>query len=165
MSDSTEYQTCDRCERDTPLDDITKIELEETWSVCGGCLVALDEEVEFFDQRERWTKKQHERAVNILDEIDEVECVIHDFEDNLIIVHTAYATSDVVVDLCEHFGLVITSFHPVWEMESEWKCIDNHGSIYQITLEYRNFSPEPKPTHFKYLPRHIENVEPNDKQF
>lgn len=144
------------------MDDIT---LSEERRVCEGCVRALSEDVDYYDWRTRYTEEQHERAVNLLSDQDEIECVISSYDDGQIIVHTQYVSSNVVTDFCNHFGFKILSFGPQWHVDQMWPCMDQHGDIYEVVLEYNHNSPQPIPMAAVFQEDHIEMLDGNDKQF
>jgi hypothetical protein len=155
--------TCDRCENE--VDSVTSVTLLEEHELCEACRRALSAEVLNYDWRDRYTKEQHERATELLAERDEIECVINSYEDGQIVVHTPYVSSDVITDFCNHFGFVILSFGPQWHADGMWPCVDQHGDIFEIVLEYNSDCPQPVPISAKFFENHIERVDGNDEQF
>lgn len=160
---SDEYEECDRCEKE--FDELQKINLGIEKEVCEACQTALIEEVDYYDWRDRYTEDQHERAVSILSDRPEVECVLDDYERGQIIVHTNYVSSDVVYGVCEHFGFKIDSFGPQWYKQGEWPCLDSHESVMQIVLTYDHTCEYPIPTSCIFEDEHIDNLDGNDEQF
>jgi hypothetical protein len=116
-------------------------------------------------QLDEYTEEQHERAVSLLSERDEIQCVITDFEEGLVVVHTPYVTSDVVKDFCLHFGYEIVRFGPAWEKESILPCMSDHGSTFEIALSYTMKSDSPIPLNVEFVSEHIDELDENDKQF
>lgn len=154
---------CDRCGRDA---EVETIQIASDWyHLCDGCIVDLRESIELYDWEDRYTEEQHERAISVLSDVDEINCVIGSYEDATIVVHTAYVSSDVVADVCDHFGLRIVAFYPRWDLDDTWPCVDDHGSIFEIVLEYTSHSPTPIPTSVIFEETHIENLDENDRQF
>lgn len=162
---SDEYDTCDRCGRDVYPDDLQTITVVEKHEVCPGCMNDVSEDIDNYDWQDRYTEEQHERAVSLLAERDEILCVISSYEDAQIIVHTPYVTSDVVLDFCNHFGFYITHFAPCWKQESEYPCINDHGSVFQITLSYTHRSRPPIPMNVEFKPSRIDDLSESDQQF
>lgn len=156
---------CDRCERDVPDNSLQSVSLNEEHSICTGCIDVLDDEIQFFDWKEAYTEDQHSRAEEILDSIDEIECIISDYSDGKIVVHTQYVDLAVVADVCEHFGFRISAFGPRWEHDSRWPCAEIHGSIFEIVLQYDHLCETPIPMTVAFEPRHIDTLDGNDKQF
>lgn len=154
---------CDRCDRD--FDDLTSVQLGEERQLCEPCVGALREKVDFHDWKDRYTEEQHERAVSLLSEYDEFECVISSYEDGQVVLHTPYVTSDVVTDFCNHFGYTILSFGPQWEVDRMWPCMGTHGDMFEIVLEYNHSSSQPIPLNVEFHEDHIERIDGNDKQF
>lgn len=161
----SEYETCERCGRDVPSGDRTTVDLLNSYEVCYGCAETLTGDVEFYDWQDRYTEEQHERAVEELSNRDEIKCVISDYEQGAIIIHTPYVSSDVVADFCEHFGFQIRGFHPVWEQEDKWPCVSDHGSLFEVSLSYEQNSDSPIPIKFKFETTHIDTLSDSDKQF
>lgn len=162
---SDEYDECERCGHDRLPEDMRTIELEDEWYVCAGCIAALEEDIVYRDWQDRYTEEQHERAVSLLSERDEFECIISSYEDGQIVLHTSYVSSDVVTDFCNHFGFQIVSFGPQWENDEMWPCMHQHGSLFEIVLEYNHRSQQPVPLSVTFQENHIERVDGNDKQF
>lgn len=163
--DDDKYETCERCGRDSPPEHMESITLLEERSLCEGCVFALDYRVEQYDWRDRYTEEQHKRALSIVRERDEIECSIESYEDGQIIIHTRYVTSDVITDLCNHFGFKVVAFGPQWKQQEAWPCMKRHGSIFEIVLQYDHTCPKPVPMSVQFDDAHIEQVDENDKQF
>lgn len=153
---------CSRCERD--WDDVEYVAVLDA-ELCDACLRALDENIEYYNWKKKYTEDQHERATSLFSEREEILCVINSYEDGQIVVHTQYVTSDVVTDFCDHFGFEIVAFGPRWEQEESWPCMSEHGSIFEIVLEYNNSCDPPAPMTVKFIDNDIERVDENDKQF
>jgi len=154
---------CDRCFRE--YEDLQTIELREEHEICQGCVRSFEEDVFYYDWQDRYTEEQHERALSLFSERDEIECVISSYEDGQVIVHTRYVSSDVITDFCNHFGYQILSFSPQWSDDAMWPCMTQHGDIFEIVLEYNHDCPHPVPTSTIFQEPHIGNLDGNDKQF
>lgn len=154
---------CDRCEYE--YENLNTVELKKERRLCDGCIRALDEDVYYYRWQDRYTKEQHERALSLLSERDEFECVIGSYEDGQIVLHTEYVSSDVVSDFCDHFGFEVIQFGPQWEQDGVWPCVIDHGSLFEIVLEYNHHCRSPAPIAAKFMPNHIENLDGNDRQF
>lgn len=139
--------------------------LSDERRVCEGCVLALSEDVDYYDWQDRYTEEQHERAVNLLSDQDEIECVISSYDDGQVIIHTPYVTSDVVTDFCNQFGFKVLAFGPQWQANGMWPCVDQHGDIFEIVLEYNHNSPQPVPMAAVFQTEHIDRLDGNDKQF
>jgi len=153
---------CDRCDRE--YDELECVEPLDA-DLCEGCVRALSGNIEMYDWRDRYTEEQHERAVSLLSDYDEFECVISSYEDGQIVLHTSYVSSDVVTDFCNHFGFQIVAFGPQWEQDEMWPCMHQHGSVFEIVLEYNHQSQHPVPLNAEFTENHIERVDGNDEQF
>jgi len=153
---------CDRCDRE--FDDLENVESLEA-SLCDACIRALMDDIEFRDWQDRYTEEQHERALSLLDDYDEFECIISSYEDGQVVIHTPYVTSDVVTDFCNHFGYKILSFGPQWSADYVWPCMDDHGDIFEVVLQYDHSCDTPIPLAAKFQENHIERIDGNDKQF
>lgn len=114
---------------------------------------------------ERYTKEIHNRAVELLEEREEIDCVIHDAERRDIFVHTPYVSSNVVTDFCNFFGYRLSGFWPEWEQESDLPCMDDHGSTFVILLQYTPRSPYPANIETEFRTPHLDELEENSKQF
>jgi len=156
---------CERCEREYDSESVQVIDLDEERSLCNGCIDALSDNIDYYDWQDLYTEEQHERALSLLTERDEFECVIDSYEDGQIVLHTPYVTSNVVTDFCNHFGFKIISFGPQWEADGIWPCVGRHGDLFEIVLEYNNNCPPPVPTQAIFEENHIEDIDGNDKQF
>lgn len=158
---------CDRCETETPESAVHSITIEDEWQLCETCIEEIEEDIEEYYWYKRYTKEQHKRALSILKEHDEILCVHGNaYEAGEIIVHTEYVSSDVVSDVCDHFGLQIAAFGPRWQEDDHgFDCVDDHGSCFEILLEYTQESPHPIPLEAKFIPIDIEYLDDNDKQF
>lgn len=162
---STDTVDCDRCGNESIPRYIHTVDVDGEYSVCSGCISALVESIEWYDWRNRYTEEHHERAVSLLSERDEIDCVISEYETGRIIVHTSYVSSDVVKDFCNHFGFKISRFEPNWAKESSWPCTKDHGDCFQIVLMYDHDCPKPTPVNTKFFENHIDDLEENDRQF
>ena len=142
---------------------------QQEFQLCKACLTDLQAAVENYHWPDRYTEEQHERALEILrSRDDEIHCAHGAYELGQIAVHTPYVSSDVVTDVCDHFGLEIMEFGPLWADESsELECIKNgeHGDCFEILLEYTQQSPAPIPLQGKFIPIDIDSLDSNDKQF
>lgn len=156
-------EECDRCGRE--YDELTGMELTVDRQICDACIWAIDYNIENHKWQDRYTEKQHERAISILEERDEIQCIISSYEDGQIIVHTPYVASHTVTDLCAHFGFRIAAFEPLWEEEGKWPCVEEHGSTFQILLDYHQRSKKPIPLEAQFEDIFIEDLDENDKQF
>lgn len=154
---------CDRCGYER--DELETIELRAEYELCGGCVNDMDASIDEYQWQDRYTEEQHERALSLLDEYDEFECVISSYDDGQIIVHTRYVTSDVITDFCNHFRFDIISFGPQWAADGMWPCASEHGDIFEIVLEYNHSCAPPIPLPAKFRENHIERLDGNDKQF
>ena len=154
---------CDRCGRE--FDDVQSVGLGEDRQLCQPCIGALRDHIDFYDWQDRYTEEQHERALSLLSDYDEFECVISSYEDGQVVLHTPYVTSDVVTDICNHFRYDIISFGPQWKADEKWPCVHQHGDTFQIVLEYNHSCNPPVPLSADFHESHIENVDGNDKQF
>jgi hypothetical protein len=139
--------------------------LAQEWSVCEGCQDALTDDIEYYRWEDRYTEEIHERAVERLAGYDEIECVISSYDAGQIIVHTPYVSSNVVTDFCDFYGFEIVAFNPIWFEQDDWPCLDSHGSIFQIVLEYNQRSPMPSSESLKFFENDLEQLDGNDKQF
>lgn len=162
---SDEYEECDRCGRDTLPDDIKTIKLNDRHEVCYGCSEALTEDIESYRWQDRYTEEHHERALSLFSEDDNIHCTIEDYERGQILIHTDYVSSRVITDFCKHFGYRIFSFGPIWEETSKWKCVEQHGSTFEIGLQYDHHCPMPAATNIKFIENHSEKLSGKDKQF
>lgn len=162
---SDDWINCDRCGRNVDPDDTKDISIDGEYEVCPGCATDLTQDIEQYDADDRYTEEQHERAVSLLSDRDEIECVISSYEDKQIIVHTPYVSSEVVIDFCDHFGFYMNQFEVCWEEEYSWPCVSDHGSIFQIVLSYTHRSRPPIPLNAKFTEDRIDNLTENDKQF
>jgi len=165
MADETEYESCERCGRSVEPEMIHSVELESEWSVCDGCVRAMEDNTTYHDWRDRYTEEQHERAVSLLVSRDEFECVLDDYSRGQIAVHTPYVSSDVVLDFCKHFGFEIAGFWPRWEQEERLPCSSEHGSTFEIILEYNTRSSPPIPTSVEFDVIRLDRLDEIDKQF
>lgn len=156
---------CERCGRDALAEHIERVELQSDYSLCTGCIEDLDQSIEYYHRKSRYTKEQHDRAVELLDERDEIFCVYQSYEYCEITVHTPYVSSKVVADFCEHFNYNIVKFSPLWEQESEMKCVDDHGSAFEIVLRYPHKSDFPIHLDAIFFESHIDDLDENDRQF
>lgn len=165
-SDSEEYVECERCEHEVPNGERISVELNDEYSLCSSCVGYLDREVEDFWWYDRLPKEQFERAVEILQEQDEILCV-HEtsYQNSMIMVHTNYVNSDVVRDVCDHFGFHVESFGPAWQQETRYRCVRENGSCFYINLTYRPRADYPAPMEVKFVPRWRDNLVDTDKQF
>jgi len=154
---------CDRCGHE--FTELKTIPLGEDRELCDGCIGALRDSIDFFDWMDRYTEEQHERALSLLGEYDEFECVISSYEDGQIVLHTPYVTSNVVTDFCNHFRYDIISFGPMWNADAEWPCLPDHGDVFQIVLEYNHSCDPPMPLSVAFDEDHIKDIDGNDKQF
>lgn len=155
---------CERCGEE--FDELQTVELEESQDLCHGCVRALAENVETYRWQDLYTEEQHERAVSLLSEMNEIECVIESYEYGQIIVHTPYVSSDIVADICDHFGHKIISFGPLWKEEgNKIPCMPYHGSIFEIVLKYDNSCDVPVPIGAKFFESEIDTLDENDRQF
>jgi len=163
----TEYEICERCEKETPESGMINVSLSEEWWLCDACVEEIEEGIEDYYWYDRYTKEQHKRALEILRDHDEIYCVHGNaYEAGEIIVHTPYVASAVVEDVCDHFGLQISAFRPRWEEDYHaWECVEGHGSCFEILLEYKQNSQPPVPLEMKFVPVDIEYLDENDKQF
>lgn len=163
----TDYESveCERCERDFPEDVVSPVTIEEDHHLCEGCRLSIEDDIENYNWYDRYTEEHHEMAVEILENQKEIECVHDWYNGGEIIVHTKYVSSNVVTDVCEHFGLQIMAFRPIWQEEDTWDCVEEAGSMFQILLEYRHNSPPPLPVEEEFSPLDINYLEDNDKQF
>ena len=160
----SETESCDRCDNES--DDLQSIELIDEHILCTPCIRAIDDDIDDYYWYDRYTEEHHERAVRLLEEQDEIECVHESYNLGEIIVHTKYVNSNVLTDVSDSFGLEIVRFHPLWEQEeTEWDCIDRHGSCFEILLEYNQDSPSPMPLEFRFIEIDSEFIDENDKQF
>jgi hypothetical protein len=157
--------TCDRCGQDVSTDLVEDISLSSDWTLCEPCVDRLDRLVKDYDWKDRYTEEQHERAVSLLSERSEFECVIDSYERGQIIVHTPYVSSKVVADFCQHFGFEVASFNPIWLEQSEWPCVDSHDSIFQIVLEYNHRCKPPVPINTTFDEYYTDNLDGSDRQF
>lgn len=162
---SDEYKVCDKCESETPPERMVLVELSESWALCEACVVGIEEEIEYNHWMDRYTEEHHERAIEVLSERDEITCVISDYENGAIVIHTPYVSADVVVDFCRHFGFRITDYRPQWHHKSDWPCAADHGDIFEVTLKYLPDSPQPSLVEAKFTTNRIEDIDSNDKQF
>lgn len=144
---------CDECDNDA------------TRAFCEQCIADLRDADSRTPIEERYTEEQHERATTLLSEQDEIECVISDYEQKLVIVHTPYVSSDVVGDFCEQFGYHIQSFGPRWENGSRFPCSAHHGSMFEIVLSYDYTSDAPMPIRVPFVRETLDELDGNDKQF
>lgn len=133
--------------------------------LCAACRQAVSDSIEYYDWKDRYTEEQHERALSLLSERDEIECVLNSYEDGQIILHTPYVSSDLVADYCEHFGFVIKSFGPRWMQDGVFPCETSHGDIFEIVLEYNSSCDPPIPTSVIFENECIDRLDGNDKQF
>lgn len=162
----TDYIECKRCGKDEPEDYVEIVSLGEEYELCEVCHETLVNEVEYYDWQDRYTEEHHERAVDLLSDQDEVECVISSYEDGQIIVHTPYVSSDAIADVAQFFNLEIISYGPIWkEQKGGWPCLDSHGSIFQVLLEYNHTRPLPSSNNVIYEQVYIDDLDPNDEQF
>lgn len=155
---------CDRCSRDD-IEETETIHLENDYDLCKGCVRDLESNVTSYDWQDRYTEEQHERAISLLEEVEEIECVISSYEDGQIVIHTPYVSSDVVADFCNHFGLRIVKFGPRWNLDSTWPCVDHHDSMFEVVLSYDHRSPPPIPISVEFVEQALENLGENDRQF
>lgn len=162
---SDDIVTCDRCENESVRDLTETIDLDGDRLLCSGCIHALIDSIERHDWQDRYTEEHHERALTLLSDRDEIDCVISEYDTGRIVVHTAYVSSDVVMDFCKHFGFKIARFEPVWAQESQWPCSKDHGDCFQIVLKYDHDCPDPIPVNAKFFENHIDDLEGNDRQF
>jgi len=156
---------CDRCSSDRPSELMESVALDSEYLLCKPCISALSEYIEKHDWRTRYTEEQHERAIELLSSYDEIRCVISSYEDGQIVVHTPYVSSNVVTDVCNHFGFRIVSFQPQWSEDAVWPCMTEHGSIFEIVLEYNHRCQPPAPINIRFTENHIQELDGNDKQF
>lgn len=154
---------CDRCGRE--YDELTTVDLGKERDLCDACIGAIREKIDYHDWTTRYTEEQHERATKLLGEAEEIECVISSYDDGQIVVHTPYVSSDVITDICDHFGFVIVSFGPQWKADQSWPCMNGHGDTFEIVLEYNHSCRAPIPLAVKFQQNHIERLDGNDKQF
>lgn len=163
MSDG--YIECDRCGNDTSPELIENVDLDGERTLCTGCIASLVYSIERYRWNDRYTEDHHERAIELLSEREQIDCVISEYDSGRIIVHTPYVSSDVVMDFCKHFGFNIERFEPNWARESQWPCSKDHGDCFQIVLKYGHDCPEPIPPTVKFFENHIDDLEANDRQF
>lgn len=156
-------EECQRC--GVERDELATVELLDEYDLCDGCVRDIDANIEHYHVEDRYTEEQHERAVQLLSERDETECVINSYEDRQIVVHTPYVSSDVVTDFCDHFGLRILWYGPRWQAEGAWPCADDHGDIFEVVLGYDHDCPPPVPINSVFETAHIDDLDGNDKQF
>jgi hypothetical protein len=153
---------CDRCDIEMEgLEWVKALNAE----LCRPCLRALMDEVEFYKWKDSYTEEQHTRAMKLLRETEEIECVKGDYDDGRIVLHTKYVSSDVVTDFCNHFGFILLSFGPQWEENEMWSCMHEHGDIFEIVLRYDHTSEYPVPVELKFYRNHLPRLTDNDKQF
>lgn len=172
-NDVAEKIECDQCERELPRDRVKHIEIDEYHHLCERCIEGIEHNIENYYWYDRYTKDHHERAVEILEEQDEIRCVHDWYEGGEIIVHTDYVSSNVVSDVAERFGLEIVTFGPQWQEDNEewkehdggWDCIIEDGSAFEILLEYNSNSPPPLPLEANFEPIDLNFLEETDKQF
>lgn len=164
-NEDDEYEQCERCGKDVIPGSRVTVEIDDSYKVCISCAEALIGEIELYDWQDRYTEEQHERALSLLSGRDEIDCVISDYDIGHIIVHTDYVSSDVIKDFCEHFGFSIKSFGPVWENETDIPCISDHGSTFEVVLQYGYQSDMPIPTQFKFEEMYVDRLDENDEQF
>lgn len=147
------------------MDGCNKCDNDANRCFCEQCIASLRDADERDPWKERYTEEQHERAVSLLSEQDEIECVISDYDVGQIIVHTPYVSSNVVTDFCNHFGFIIQSFGPRWENGSKFPCTAHHGSMFEIVLSYEHESDTPIPLRVSFVRDHLDDLDGNDKQF
>ena len=161
-----EYEQCEKCEQETPDEGLNTVTLLDDWTLCDACVESLDESMETHYWYDRYSEEQHDKAVKLLEEQDSVWCVNDVYGAGEIIVHTPYVSSDVVTDVADHFGLQVAGFAPAWEEENRsLDCVKEHGSCFEILLEYTQESPEPLPLEADLIRIDLEWLEENDKQF
>lgn len=161
-----EYDRCEKCEHETPDEGLNTVTLLDDWTLCDACVELLDESMETHYWYDRYSKEQHERAVSLLEEQDSVWCVDAVYEAGEIIVHTPYVSSEVVSDVADHFGLRVGGFGPAWEEdENALDCVKEHGSCFEILLEYTQNSPDPLPLEADLIHIDLKWLDENDKQF
>lgn len=165
MSDD-ELPKCDKCSNDSNPDTMENLTVDgNSFSICQGCARYLSDSIEFADPKDRYTEEQHEKALSLLSQQEEINCVISDYDSLEIIIHTDYVTSRVIADFCDNFGYQIVMFNILWEEESPWPCVDDHGSTFEILLVYNEQSPQPTPVSASFERYHIDDLAENDKQF
>jgi len=156
-------EECERC--GVERDELVTIELLNERDLCDGCVRGIEANVDNYRARDRYTEEHHERAMQLLSERGEIECVIGSYEDMQIVVHTPYVSSDVVTDFCDHFGFRILWFGPRWATDDSWPCAQQHGDLFEIVLGYDHDCPPPVLVDATFDEEHIDELDENDKQF
>lgn len=165
--DSFEGTECARCDREYPEERVSPVVINDDHMLCEGCRDNIEERIENYYWYDRFDKEQHERAVEILEDQDEILCAHgRHWQAGEIIVHTNYVSSAVISDVCDHFGFEIVGFGPRWQEEEVWEdCVGEMGSCFEIVLDYTSESPPPLPMEAEFNPIDIEWLDGNDKQF
>lgn len=161
----SEYDECERCGNERADKFLKTVDLGEDRLLCEGCERALREDVDYYDAEDRYTEEHHERVVSELQDYDEVQCVIHDYEQRLLFVHTPYVSSKVVADICNTFGLQIRAFRPFWPQEREEPCAAEHGETFEIALQYTHYCKMPASADIIFEPDQLDDLTENEKQF
>jgi hypothetical protein len=162
---SEDMETCDRCGVDRPDGMVRDKTLVDDWRLCDACIIRLNDLVRDYKWKDRYTEEQHERAMSVIGEQEEIECVIGSYDVGQIYIHTPYVSSDVVADFCNHFGLKIHGFGPRWEKNEHWPCMKDHGDTFEVLLQYDSKSRPPNSLGTKFNRNHINDLLESDKQF
>lgn len=166
FSDDEPYFECERCEVETLPKHGDHIEVgDERYLVCDGCVEGVRDDIERYMWSDRYTKEHHEKAVEKLEEQDEILCIDDNYDAGEIWVHTKYVSAEVVMDVMEHFSLRPTWWGPRWQEEETWDCLEEHGSCFEICLEYTRGNIDPLPVEAPFHRTHSEYLDENDKQF
>ena len=165
MNDS--YENCDRCGNPRADQFLHSISIRGEKILCAGCLDALIDFIEYHNPQDLWTENIHQDCVDWLAGRDEIQCVISSYESATVIVHTPYVSSDVIQDCCEHYGLTIAEFGPLWEQETALPCIEDgtHGSTFEITMVYDGNSGAPLGPEIIMNTDRIDEIDDTAKQF
>lgn len=172
MDDSTEDIECPKCERSRPEEFFkTAVVGDDEYELCEMCRDDIEFRIENNYWYDTYTEEHHEKLIGVLEDTDEILCFSagpHAAGD--VIIHTNYVSSDVVTDICTHFGMEIRAYGPVWEDdnildngEPRWECVEEHGSCFQILLVPTDTVPLPIEAPFNRTD--IEWLEESDKQF
>lgn len=139
VSQNESYDTCSRCEINKAEHTIT-IE-DKKWEVCTHCRNEMESNIERFTWFERFNRGHYQIVSAYLQALDPIECV-HDnaYEGGEMWVHTKYATTEVVGDIIEYFGVVYAAGIERKE-DSNWDCVNEKGTMFEIGLDFTKKLP------------------------
>lgn len=166
---TSEFEECERCERDQPPELIESVEIDEQHDICSGCVEDIEYRINNYRWYDRFTDAHLEWALDELEKQDEILCSHGDSSAGEIVVHTNYVDSHVVSDYCDSFGFEIIAFGPQWQneciIEDTWECVQENGDCFEIVLSYTQRSQEPIPEGAEFSLVDREWLDEGDKQF